>query len=315
VPGDRLRLAEQRVGPLYRLALLDGRYRYERSVRKAAPAAAPAPASKHVAPKPAAFGAGARLKIAAKTGAETHAAHKVRLLDPGDDDLEIEAPLESIDRAARTLRLFGVTVAFGEKDAEKSKSRGLLGLEAYETLKPGVIVKAEGEMLSSGTLRAKKLERVTDSDVSPSGAEGKIEGIVAAPSAELTEEGLPRTFTVGGIPFRCDEDTRFRIEEESAAATGVVVIAPDEEGPTLDEARIADGLLPGITARESLHDRAADPLGRSDLAPREEKTVLALRGPLDALLRVLERRSLRAAPRAEIDAKTEEELRRLGYVK
>ena len=317
VPAERLRLAELRLGATYRLALVEGSLQYGRSVKKASAASARKPAEP-AAPKPAAFGAGARVKVSAILAPEGGplTAHKVRLLEPGDDDFEIEAPVESIDPAARTLRLFGMTVAFGEKDAEKSKGRGLLGLEAYETLKKGDVVKAEGERLASGTLRAKKLERVADSDLSPSGTEAKIEGLVASPAAELTGEGLPRTFTLGGVPLRCEEDARFRVDDKAAAAAPPVVVSePDEEGPTLEEARIGDGLLPGVTATESLFDRRSDPLGTKDLGAGDAKRLAAMRAKLDALLRVLERRALRGAPRAEIDAKTAEELRRLGYVK
>ncbi len=301
-PG-RLRLAEQRVRALLRLALVANGYRYEREVRKERERLED---PRGAAPTGPAFATGARVKVAATRGAEgTLVAHKARAIESDDDDLEVEGVLEAADRARGRLRIGGFDVIFGEREAEKSRSRGLLGLEAYEMLAPGDVVKAEGDALPSGELRAVKLERAKSSDLSPSGEEVEIEGRAADVSEKLTKRGVPSAFRLGFVSVSCDDDTRFRRDEAS-----VEIVAAEDEGPTLEESRIGGGLLPGVIASERLFDWGGRDAESKDLSRTKEMSHV-----LDALLRVLERKALRPAPRTEIDEKTEAELKRLGYVR
>jgi len=119
-------------------------------------------------------------------------AHQISIKDDSKDD-EIEATIQSVDPAAGTIRLLGLTVRTPADLEIKDVDKSPLSAKALE---PGMRVKTKGRLLADGSFAPLKIKlKMPTPD-----AMDEIEGTITAVDASNN------TFHLMGFRVVCDAD-------------------------------------------------------------------------------------------------------------
>ena len=284
-------VAETRHKRMYRLSFREGDWKYIRTyIAKRVPGA-----GSGVDPS-AGLQAGLRIKatgLVDDTG--TLHASKLRLKDPGDDDLELSGRLIPSTSEPGGFYLHGLRI--DGKELLTPKGEPLL-----PKLKPGDWVKIEGEADPRGILYADKFEPLPLDE-----REDEFEGIIE--SLHSGDDGFVR-LSLGPVFVRVTKDTRLKgfPTEATPIAIQTAAAVTDPFSPS----SLLSAEAPPF--EESLFDLETDPSESRDLASLAPERLAELRGELDGWLERMRNRPQIRAERQSLDAETIESLRVLGYV-
>lgn len=127
--------------------------------------------------------------------------------DQADEDEELRAVIESVDPAARTLRILGFTVALSP-DAEITREPS--GNATFEDLVAGLRVRADGAVSPDGTFLAKRI-RIRESQYAEHRMVGRITEVRDLTSGTATLKVL-------GVTVLVNESTDLQVEGKTRQA-------------------------------------------------------------------------------------------------
>jgi hypothetical protein len=205
-------------------------------------------------------------------------AGSVKRIGPGDPDIELDGPIESIDVTSGSLRVLGTNVPI----AEAAKD----GIRDVSDLQAGQHVRIHGSIERGGFL-ATKVERVNSRSI-------EIEGVIR--SITVVDNG-DATIDVGGLSFLVDPRASWIDFPDSA---------------TVQHEEIGRGTLPAVRVTEELFDRVSDPAEVHDVSASRPADLQRMRELARQAHEALMQQS--RVGRAAIDSGTRERLRALGYV-
>lgn len=269
-----LALAQERHGHSLQVAARDARFTYVRSELT------PEAGRRH-ASFPASAVPGTRVRAHGIFDGKRFVAGSIKRLAPGDPDIEMEGPIESIDADARSVRLFGIPVIVG--DGVSDGERGLVTLADLAVARH---VRVHGAV-EDGRFEPTKIELVDRGPI-------EIEGVVRGVAATAGDDG-DGAIDLGGIEFLVDPKVRWSD-------------FPDK--PAGRHARPAAPASPRIV--EELYDRRADPAELTNVATTRQEELTRLRGLGEAARGALRPRGDSGS--APLDHDARERLRALGYV-
>jgi len=288
-------VAETRHKRTYRLSIREGDWKYVRTYR----AKRPKGSATRDSESDVALSLEPGIRVKARgflLGDGSLEATKLTRKDPGDDDLEISAAIESVSVEENAFSLLGRTI-----DAEHLVDAE--GTPAVKGLAEGVWVKVEGEVEADGRVAADKFKLLAEGE-----RDDEVELIVESVEAQGHEGQVG--LTGAGFEIRVTEDTRFK-----GFGDGPVRVVEQALEPAPDFFAPARLLAPGAPSfDEQLFDLASDPSERVNRIKSATAQADALRASLDAWLARMAKSAAGQADRRTLDSDTIEHLRELGYI-
>lgn len=219
--------------------------------------------------------------------------------DQSEDGLEVQGLLEELDAGNGLVRVLGIEGFLRPDVAVSSPDGSTIGLRDVER---GLPVEIDGRFDEKGVYRVKKLEIIDPERFSP-----EIEGFIE----KAQKSG--RTWIIalgGGRTVRVDRDSRFKDERETAVS---------EEDPRPREDALRPALLAsskGLDLDEQLYDLVRDPQETSDLSETRSADRARLGKRLEQWLARADRWvEWTMSERVELDEKTVEDLKAIGYLR
>lgn len=288
-------VAETRHKRTYRLSVREGDWKYVRTYRAKRPKGSAARDPK--AEVGLSLAPGIRVKARGfLLGDGSLEATKLTLKDPGDDDLEISAAIESVSLEENAFSLLGRTI-----DAEHLVDAK--GAPAVEALAEGDWVKVEGEVEADGRVAADKFKLLAEGD-----RDDEVELIVESVEGQGDEGQVG--LMGAGFEIRVTEDTRLK-----GFGDGPVRVVEQALEPAPDFFAPARLLAPGAPSfDEQLFDLSSDPSEQVNRIKSATAQADALRASLDAWLARMAKSAAGQTDRRTLDPDTIEHLRELGYI-
>ena len=278
--ADRAVFSEEQHGDTRMTAVRTNSYKYIRTEQLAPP---PAPR----AMLPVDLKVGARVRIEGVFADPDFVTDAVHLIDAGDTDCEIYAPVASVTGDGQLVTLLGTAVRI---DPQSTRLRTAAGKHVDGTLAPFQWIRAHGQATGQ-QLVATKIETQGDKPATEIELEGIVESV--APEANGGAD-----FSVCGYRVIIDPETQWKAFE-----------GPFETVPAPSRRTDVDA------AAEELYDLTNDPEERTNLAQRPSEPLSAMRERLRSVLTEIDRGVVaRTRITVDLDAGTRDRLKALGYI-